>query len=109
MEKAYMTMKNSGAGNIVVGIIILVVGPPAAWVFSKIPFPGRKLLYMVYLVLMVLPFQITMVPNYLVLDKLGLMDTPMAVILPGVFSSFPVFIMKKGYDSTNSFFSSMIP
>ena len=76
-----------------------LIAAPAAWVFSKIPFPGRKLLYMVYLVLMVLPFQITMVPNYLVLDKLGLMDTPMAVILPGVFSSFPVFIMKKGYDS----------
>lgn len=76
-----------------------LIAAPAAWVFSKIPFPGRKLLYMVYLLLMVLPFQITMVPNYLVLDKLGLMDTPMAVILPGVFSSFPVFIMKKGYDS----------
>ena len=52
-----------------------------------------------YLVLMVLPFQITMVPNYLVLDALGLMDTPWAVILPGIFSTFPVFIMKKGFDA----------
>lgn len=77
----------------------LLVATPAAWVFSKLPFPGRKILYGIYLVLMVLPFQITMVPNYLVLDMLGLMDTPMAVILPGVFSAFPVFIMKKGFDA----------
>lgn len=77
----------------------LLVAAPAAWVFSKLRFPGRRALYAAYLVLMVLPFQITMVPNYLVLDRLGLMDTPFAVILPGVFSTFPVFIIKKGFDA----------
>ena len=77
----------------------LVVAAPAAWAFSKLELPGRRVLYGAYLVLMVLPFQITMVPNYLVLDRLGLMDTPWAVILPGVFSAFPVFIIKKGFDA----------
>lgn len=77
----------------------LVVAAPAAWAFSKLQFPGRKLLYGAYLLLMVLPFQITMVPNYLVLERLGLMDTPFAIILPGMFSAFPVFIIKKGFDS----------
>lgn len=77
----------------------LVVATPAAWAFSKLEFPGRRVLYGAYLVLMVLPFQITMVPNYLVLDRLGLMDTSWAVILPGVFSAFPVFIIKKGFDA----------
>lgn len=76
----------------------LLVAAPAAWAFSKLWFPGRQALYAVYLVLMVLPFQITMVPNYLILDRLGLMDTAFAVILPGVFSTFPVFILKKGFD-----------
>ena len=55
----------------------LAVAAPAAWAFSKLRFPGRRALYAVYLVLMVLPFQITMVPNYLVLDKLGLMIPPL--------------------------------
>lgn len=77
----------------------LVVAAPAAWAFSKLEFPGRRVLYGAYLVLMVLPFQITMVPNYLVLGRLGLMDAPWAVILPGVFSAFPVFIIKKGFDA----------
>lgn len=76
----------------------LLTATPAAWAFSKLRFPGRKLLYGGYLLLMVLPFQITMVPNYLVLERLGLMDIPWAIILPGIFSAFPVFIIKKGFD-----------
>lgn len=77
----------------------ILVAAPAAWVFSKLEFPGRNLLYSAYLLLIVLPFQVTMVPNYLVLKQLGLMDTPLAVILPGVFSAFPVFIIKKAFDA----------
>ncbi len=77
----------------------LLVATPAAWVFSKLPFPGKKFLYGCYLLLMVLPFQITMVPNYLVLDWLGLMNTSWSVILPGVFSTFSVFIIKKAFDA----------
>ena len=46
-----------------------------------------------YVTLMMMPFQVTMLSNYLVLDQMGLMDTLWAVILPGAFSTFPVFIM----------------
>lgn len=76
----------------------MMFAAPAAWAFSKLRFPGRKILYGAYLLLMVLPFQITMDPNYLVLERLGLMDTPFAIILPGIFSAFPMFIIKKGFD-----------
>ena len=44
---------------------------------------------------MLMPFQVTMVSSYLVLDRLGLMDTLWAVILPGAFSTFPVFLMHR--------------
>ena len=77
----------------------LLVGTPAAWAVSRFRFRGRKLLYLLYIVLMLMPFQVTMVPNYLVADRLGLMDTIWAVILPFVFSAFPVFIMAKGFDA----------
>lgn len=77
----------------------IVVATPAAWVFSKMQLKGKKVLYFVYILLMVLPFQITMVPNYLILEKLGLMDTLWSIVLPGIFSTFPVFIIKKSFDS----------
>lgn len=77
----------------------LVVGAPAAWALSRLEFPGRRFVRAVYIVLMLLPFQVTMVPSYLTLNALGLMDTVWAIILPGVFSTFPVFIMQRGFDA----------
>jgi len=76
-----------------------LVGAPAAWALSRLRFRGRKLLFTLYIVLMLMPFQVTMVPNYLMINTLGLMDTIWSVILPFAFSAFPVFIMTKGFDS----------
>ena len=75
------------------------IATPAAWAFSRLRFRGRKTLFTLYIVLMLMPFQVMMAPNYLVLDSLGLMDTVWAVILPGIFSAFPVFIMSKSFDA----------
>lgn len=77
----------------------ILVGTPAAWAISRLRFRGRNFLYLLYIILMLLPFQVTMVPNYLVLNNLQLLDTVCAIILPGVFSAFPVFIMIKGFDA----------
>lgn len=71
----------------------LLVAVPAGWALARYRFPGRKLLSWMYLVLMILPFQVTMVSEYLVLDRLRLLDTHLAVILPACFAAFPVFLM----------------
>ncbi len=71
----------------------LLFGVPAAWGLSRFHFPGKKVVLMLYIVLMLMPFQVLMLPEYLVLDDLHLLDTQWAVILPAVFSTFPVFIM----------------
>lgn len=71
----------------------LLVGVPAAWGFARYRFPGRKLFFTVYIILMMMPFQVLMLSEYLVFDKLHLLDHHLSVILPAVFSTFPVFIM----------------
>lgn len=73
----------------------LLVGIPAAWAFARYNFAGRRILFTLYMILMIMPFQVTMVSSYVVLSKLSLLDSHMSVILPGVFSTFPVFIMEK--------------
>lgn len=73
----------------------IVVGMPAAWAFARYHFRGRRVLFTLYMILMIMPFQVTMVSSYLVLSGLHLMDSHLAVILPGIFSTFPVFIMEK--------------
>lgn len=77
----------------------LAVGTPAAWAFAKFRFPGRQWLFGVYVILMVLPFQVTQVSNYLVLDRLGILDSHLALILPGIWAALPVFIMTKSFET----------
>ena len=77
----------------------LLFGAPAAWALSRFRFRGRKIVATMYISLMLMPFQVTMVPNFLVIDRLGIMNTVWAVILPFAFSAFPVFIMLRGFDA----------
>lgn len=76
-----------------------LVGIPAAYGFAHYNFMGKRVLWMIYLTLMILPFQVTMVSNYLVLSQINLLDTPWSVILPAIFATFPVFLMKKFFSS----------
>ena len=75
----------------------LVVGVPAAWAFAVYRVKGSRALFALYVVLMLLPFQVTMLPSYLVLDRLNLINSHGAVILPAVFSAFPVFLCYNGF------------
>jgi len=86
----------------IVGCILagqLLAGVPAAWALAKLKLPFKKLIFMIYIILMMMPFQVTMLSNYLVLDQLKLLDTHAAIILPAVFSTFPVFIMHRFFVS----------
>ena len=77
----------------------LLIALPGAWAFAHFRFPGKRALFLFYIILMMQPFQVTMVPNYLVLKQFHLLNTHLAVILPGIFSAFPVFIMTKFFAS----------
>ena len=87
--------------KISVGVLAgqILVGVPAAWGFARYRFPGKNLLFMVYGALMMMPFQVMMLSNYLVLDQMALLDNLWGIILPAVFSTFPVFIMYRFFES----------
>lgn len=75
----------------------LAVGVPAAWAFAVYKVKGSRGLFVLYVVLMLLPFQVTMLSSYLVLNRLGMLNTHQAVVLPAVFSTFPVFLTYGGF------------
>lgn len=77
----------------------LFISVPAAWAFGQYEFRGKRALYFFYMILMIMPFQVTMVSSYLILSKLKLLNTHFALILPGIFSAFPVFILTKFFRS----------
>lgn len=72
-----------------------LIAPMMAFALSKFRFRGREALFFLILILMVLPFQVTMAPNVITLRAMGLMDSPLAVILPMWFSPFYIFLIRQ--------------
>ena len=65
----------------------------AGFALAKYPIPGKGYLTTLLVILMLLPLQVTLVPSYLILDALGLLNTIWALILPSVFSPFGTVVM----------------
>ncbi|MGI6238850.1 MAG: carbohydrate ABC transporter permease [Christensenellales bacterium] len=72
-----------------------IVIPAMAYALSRFRFPMRDTIFFAVIMLMLLPFQVTMVPNVLTLRNLGLMNTVWAVILPNCFSPFYIFLLRQ--------------
>lgn len=72
-----------------------IISSAAAFVFAKIRFKGRDTLFFIYIIIMMMPFQVTLVPNYLVLDKLEILNNYLSIILPGIFGAFGVFLLRQ--------------
>lgn len=72
-----------------------LVAIPAAFVFAKIRFRFSETLFMLYLITMMMPFSVTLLPNYLMLNQMGLLNTVWAVILPSCFAPFGVFLLRQ--------------
>lgn len=63
--------------------------------FSRYPNKFKSIIFFAYIILMIMPYQVTLVPNYLVAEKFNLLDTRSAIILPAIFSPFSIFLLTK--------------
>ena len=81
------------AGAILLGQALVI--PLTAYALSRFTFRGRDAIFFCILILMILPFQVTMAPSVMMLRWLGLMDTVWAVILPMCFSPFYIFLLRQ--------------
>lgn len=73
----------------------LIVSSLAAFAFSKMRFPFRDNIFFIYIIVMMMPFQVTLVPNYIMIKQLGILGGYSAVILPGIFTTFGVFLLRQ--------------
>lgn len=71
----------------------------AAYVFSRMPFRGRNVVFAVYLATMMVPLQVLVVPLFVEMKTLGLIDTYLGVLLPGIASAFGVFLLRQAMNS----------
>lgn len=69
----------------------------AGYGFARLNFPGKNLLFALVLSLLMVPPQIFLIPQYLIIQNLGLLDTAMGVAFPGIFSAFGTFLMRQAF------------
>ena len=81
------------AAAILLGQALII--PMMAYALSRFKFPGRDAIFFVVIMLMLLPFQVTMVPNVITLRAMGLLDTVWSVILPITIAPFYIFLLRQ--------------
>lgn len=81
----------------VVPIVVfqLLVAALAAFGFARYSGKVKQFLFFAYIILMLMPYQVTLVPNFLVSQHLGILDTRWAIWLPGIFSPFAVYMLTR--------------
>lgn len=76
-------------------LAVLVICAPAAYAFARLRFPGSRLLFGFLLITVMIPSQVTLIPNYLLMRDLKWLDTFNALIFPGAANVFGVFLLRQ--------------
>lgn len=75
----------------------LILCTLAGYAFARMPFRGKNIVFAIVLSLLMVPPQIYLIPQYLIIQDLGLLNTAFGVALPGFFSAFGIFLMRQGF------------
>lgn len=86
---------NTAKITIIITVLQVITCSMAAYAFSKLHFPGRDKLFLAYLGTMMIPWYAIMIPQFVVIQKLGLYDNHLSLILTGAFSAFGVFLLRQ--------------
>ena len=87
------TIGNSLLISVAYTLITLISASMAAFAFAKLRFRGSGAILSVYIATMMIPTQVTMIPLFVVMNRLGLIDSYASVILPSMFKPFAVFLL----------------
>lgn len=100
-ERSDMTtwLKNTLILSVVVTFLQVLTGSFAAYGFSKVRFPGRDVLFLVYVGTIAVPWQSYMIPQFRLLSQMGLANTLWSIIALQAFGAFGVFLMKQFFET----------
>jgi multiple sugar transport system permease protein len=92
-------LKNTLILSLAVTALQLLTGSFAAYGFSKVRFPGRDLLFLIYIGTIAVPWNAYMIPQFILMSKLHLSNTLWAIVALQAFGAFGVFLMKQFYET----------
>lgn len=90
---------NSTVVTVTVTVFQILIASLAAFAFARLRFRGREALFLLYLATLMIPAQVTLIPNFLIIRSLDWYDTYPALIAPGLFSALSTFLLRQFYRS----------
>jgi len=93
---------NSAIVSILTTVGQLATCSMGAFAFARLRFPGREKLFLIYLGTMMIPFQVTMIPIFILVKNLQWLDTYQGVVVPGLFSAYGTFLLRQFFMSIPS-------
>lgn len=98
----FASLINSVFVSLTIAVVSAIMCAMAGFAFAKLHFPGRNLLFLIVLLTMTVPAQLSVIPQYLIASGLGWVDTLQAIIVPGLASAFGIFWMRQHMSTTVS-------
>lgn len=98
----FASLVNSVFVSLTIAVVSAIMCAMAGFAFAKLRFPGRNLLFLIVLLTMTVPAQLSVIPQYLIVSGLGWVDTLQAIIVPGLASAFGIFWMRQHMATTVS-------
>lgn len=80
---------------VITTVLQIITCSSAAYAFAKVKFPERDKLFFLYIATMMIPYQVMMIPQFMLIKEIGLMNSHWAIILLGAFSPFGVFLFRQ--------------
>jgi multiple sugar transport system permease protein len=78
-----------------VSVLQVLIAAMSAYAFARLQFPGRDRLFLVYLATMIIPHQLTLIPQYVLVSRLGWVDRYPSLIVPSLFSALLTFLLRQ--------------
>ena len=90
---------NTFVSTVIITVVQVFFCAMAAYSFARLKFPGKKTIFILILSIMMVPGQIYLIPQYMIIQKLGLLNTISALILPSLFSAYGTFLLINFFES----------
>ena len=91
----FLWYRNSLVVAIAVTAIAIFTSAVGGYIFAKFEFPLKQPLFVLILVTLMIPFPVLLIPNYIIANKLGVLNSLWALILPGMVSAFGIFLIRQ--------------
>jgi multiple sugar transport system permease protein len=88
-------IKNSIFVSVMITLFQVVVCSMAAYSFSRLEFPGKNVIFLLFLSALMIPGQVTSIPRFIFMSKLHLINSHAALILPAVYSTLSIFLVRQ--------------